>query len=55
MRDAVDFDAYQADLAQNNRPATLQNYFEWLPQAGLQAQLLHLHGNVMLMGGVKAA
>jgi len=54
MRDAESFDAYQADLASNNRPATLQNYFDWLPAAGLRAQLLHLHGNVMLMGGVKA-
>jgi SAM-dependent methyltransferase len=55
MRDATDFDAYQADLASNNRPATLQNYFDWMPAAGLSAQLLHLHGNVMLMGGVKPA
>ena len=53
MRDAPDFAAYQADLASNNRPARLQDYFAWLPAAGFQAQLLHLHGNVMLMGAVK--
>ena len=54
MRDAPGFAAYEADLVSNNRPATLANYFEWLPAAGFAAQLLHLHGNVMLMGGVKA-
>jgi tRNA (cmo5U34)-methyltransferase len=55
MREAADFAAYQADLADNNRPATLDNYFTWFKAAGLGAQLLHLHGNVMLMAGVKAA
>ena len=53
MRDAPDFAAYEADLASNNRPARLADYFEWLPAAGFSTQLLHLHGNVMLMGGVK--
>lgn len=53
MRDAPDFGAYMADLASNNRPARLADYFEWLPAAGFAAQLLHLHGNVMLMGAVK--
>ena len=55
MRDAADFASYEADLASNNRPATLANYFEWLPAAGFSTQLLHLHGNVMLMGAVKAS
>ncbi len=55
MREAADFEAYQADLADNNRPATLEDYFAWFEAAGLGAQLLHLHGNTMLMGGVKAA
>lgn len=55
MRDAPDYAAYEADLATNNRPARLADYFEWLPAAGFAAQLLHLHGNVMLMGGVKTA
>ena len=53
MRDAPDFAAYEADLASNNRPARLSDYFGWLPAAGLAPQLLHLHGNVMLMGGAK--
>lgn len=53
MRDAPDFAAYEADLASNNRPARLADYQAWLPEAGFAAQLLHLHGNVMLMGGVK--
>ena len=55
MRDAADFAAYEGDLASNNRPATLADYFAWLPAAGFAAQLLHLHGNVMLMGGVKSS
>jgi hypothetical protein len=53
MRDAPDFAAYEEDLESNNRPARLADYFEWLPAAGFAAQLLHLHGNVMLMGAVK--
>ncbi len=53
MRSADDFVAYEADLASNNRPARLADYFDWLPAAGFSTQLLHLHGNVMLMGGVK--
>lgn len=54
MRSADDFAGYEADLASNNRPARLADYFAWLPEAGFSTQLLHLHGNVMLMGGVKA-
>lgn len=53
MRDAADFAAYEDDLASNNRPARLSDYFDWLPAAGFSTQLLHLHGNVMLMGAVK--
>ena len=55
MRESADFAAYQTDLADNNRPGALNDYFAWFAAAGLGAQLLHLHGNVMLMGGVKAA
>lgn len=54
MRSADDFSAYEADLASNNRPARLADYFQWLPEAGFSTQLLHLHGNVMLMGAVKS-
>jgi tRNA (cmo5U34)-methyltransferase len=53
MRDAPDFDAYETDLASNNRPARLADYLAWLEASGFAAQLLHLHGNVMLMGGCK--
>ncbi len=55
MRDAPDFAAYEADLASNNRPARLADFQAWLLKSGFGAQLLHLHGNVMLMGGVKSA
>ena len=51
MRGADSFDEYRADLDRTNTPASLSDYFRWLPAAGLDAQLLHLHGNVMLMGG----
>lgn len=51
MRTAADFDAYEADLAPNNRPASLADYFDWFRAAGLAAQVLHLHGNVVLIGG----
>lgn len=53
MRSADDFASYEADLGTDNRPATLGDYFAWLPEAGLSAQLLHLHGNVMLMAGAR--
>lgn len=53
MRTADSFDAYQEDLGTDNRPATLANYLDWLPAAGLAPQVLHLHGNVALIGGAK--
>ena len=53
MRTAADYDAYEADLASNNRPASLADYFDWFRAAGLAAQVLHLHGNVALIGGAK--
>ncbi|MBT6273573.1 MAG: class I SAM-dependent methyltransferase [Chromatiales bacterium] len=51
MRGADTFEAYAADLDKTNTPATLDDYFKWLPAAGLSAQLIHLHGNIMLMAG----
>jgi SAM-dependent methyltransferase len=54
MRTADSFDAYQADLAPNNRPASLRDYFAWFGAAGLAAACLHLHGNVALIAGAKA-
>lgn len=53
MRTADGFEAYQEDLGTDNRPATLANYLEWFPAAGLAAQVLHLHGNVALIGGAR--
>ena len=53
MRDAPDYDGYVADLADNNRPASLDDYTRWFADAGLAMQVLHLHGNVALIGGAR--
>lgn len=54
MRTAENFDAYEADIAPNNRPGRLSDYLAWFAEAGLVAQILHLHGNVALIAGGKA-
>lgn len=53
MRSADSYAAYIEDLDRTNRPAPLADYFDWFAQAGLTAQLLHLHGNIMLMAGAR--
>ena len=53
MRSAESFDAYEADIMPNNRPGRLDDYIEWFDDAGMKAQILHLHGNVALIGGSK--
>jgi SAM-dependent methyltransferase len=53
MRTADSFDAYQEDLGTDNRPASLADYLTWFPAAGLTPQILHLHGNVVLVGGAR--
>lgn len=53
MRDAPDYDRYVADLGDANRPAALDDYIQWFAQAGLAMQVLHLHGNVALLGGTR--
>lgn len=53
MRTAETFEAYEADIAPNNRPARLGDYFDWFGAAGLSTQILHLHGNVALIAGAK--
>jgi SAM-dependent methyltransferase len=53
MRDAPDYDGYIADLADNNRPGSLDDYTHWFADAGLAMQVLHLHGNVALIGGAR--
>jgi tRNA (cmo5U34)-methyltransferase len=53
MRDAPDYDGYVADLADNNRPGSLDEYTRWFADAGLAMQVLHLHGNVALIGGAR--
>jgi len=53
MRTADSFNAYVEDLGTDNRPARLADYLDWFPAAGLTPQVLHLHGNVALIGGAK--
>ena len=53
MRTAKNFEAYEGDIAPNNRPACLTDYFEWFGAAGLSTQILHLHGNVALIAGAR--
>ncbi len=53
MRSADDYDAYLEDLGTDNRPASLAEYSDWFRDAGLAMQVLHLHGNVALIGGAR--
>ena len=53
MREAESFDAYLDDLSETNRPASLDDYRTWLEELGFAMQILHLHGNVALIGGVR--
>jgi SAM-dependent methyltransferase len=55
MRDADDFDAYEADLGERNRPAALEDYLAWFRDAGLAPAILHQHGNIALMSACKAS
>ncbi len=53
MRTAESFQAYREDLGTSNRPASLADYLAWFPAAGFAPQVLHLHGNVALIGGAR--
>ena len=53
MRAADDFAAYEAGFASNNSPGRLQDYGRWFQAAGMTSQVLHLHGNIMIMGAAK--
>lgn len=53
MRTAETYDAYIEDLGTDNRPASLADYLDWFPSAGLTPQVIHLHGNIALIGGTK--
>lgn len=50
MRSAESFAAYEADLSDSNRPARLDDYRAWFDALGMASQVLHLHGNVALIG-----
>jgi tRNA (cmo5U34)-methyltransferase len=53
MRSAEAFDDYVADFASNNSPGRLDDYGVWFEAAGLTSHVLHLHGNIMIMGAAK--
>lgn len=53
MRAADDFAGYVADLGEANRPATLDQYSGWFAEAGLEMQIVHLHGNIALLAGAR--
>lgn len=53
MRNAASFEAYEADIAPNNRPGRLEDYMDWFNKIGMKAQVLHLHGNIALIGASK--
>jgi cyclopropane fatty-acyl-phospholipid synthase-like methyltransferase len=53
MRSAETFDDYVADFASNNSPGRLDDYGAWFEAAGLTSQVLHLHGNIMIMGAAR--
>jgi len=55
MRTAASFGDYLADLGSDNRPASLEEYLAWFREAGLAPACLHLHGNVALIAGARAA
>lgn len=55
MRTAESFEAYEGDIAPNNRPGRLSDYVGWFADVGMTAQVLHLHGNVALIGAAKSA
>lgn len=50
MRTADSFADYLADLSDSNRPARLDDYRAWFAELGMASQVLHLHGNVALIG-----
>jgi cyclopropane fatty-acyl-phospholipid synthase-like methyltransferase len=53
MRTADSFAAYETDLSETNRPASLDDYARWFSALGLQHQVLHLHGNVALIAAAR--
>ncbi|NQW09374.1 MAG: class I SAM-dependent methyltransferase [Alphaproteobacteria bacterium] len=53
MRTAATFAAYEADLSETNRPARLCDYETWFEALGFGSQILHLHGNVALIGAAR--
>ncbi len=55
MATTESFAAYRESIGPTNNPAALADYFDWFRSAGLGPAVLHLHGNVALLAGVKPA
>lgn len=53
MRTAATFRDYVEDLDVTNRPATLADYTAWLHGLKLETQIVHLHGNTLLMAATR--
>lgn len=53
MRTAATFMAYEEDLSETNRPAAPSDYQAWFDGLGFASQVLHLHGNVALIGAAR--
>ena len=53
MRSEETFKAYEADFAPNNNPARIEDYRVWFEASRMKSQVLHLHGNIMIMAGCK--
>ena len=51
MRSAPSYEAYLADLGDDNGPAALEDYFAWYRANGFSPACLHLHGNIALLAG----
>jgi tRNA (cmo5U34)-methyltransferase len=53
MRSADSFSEYVNDIGSDNAPARLVDYLGWYEDNGFDGTVLHLHGNIALLAGVK--
>ncbi|MEM7405688.1 MAG: class I SAM-dependent methyltransferase [Pseudomonadota bacterium] len=53
MRTAASYAEYLDDLDTTNRPATLADYGDWLSGLALDSQIVHLHGNTVLIAATR--
>ena len=53
MRSEGTFNAYEANIAPNNNPARLDDYCVWFKASKMKSQVLHLHGNIVIIAACK--